>query len=123
MAKMYFADNFNKCQEFLRHKTTIINPLLIKKRFPEIKISKMVHNPREFMVVFNGAYHHGFNFGYNIAESVNYATKNWLKLFLNAKSCRCERTQVNIDPLEFYTNLINNQPNLKNDPIVKNFYQ
>ena len=38
------------------------------------------------MVVFPGAYHHGFNYGYNIAEAVNYATLNWLNNhFLNAK--------------------------------------
>lgn len=50
----------------------------------------MVHRPREFMIVFNGAYHHGFNLGFNIAESVNYATPNWLDFFLAADSCKCE---------------------------------
>lgn len=31
MAKFYFADNFNKCPEFMRHKTIVINPYLLKK--------------------------------------------------------------------------------------------
>lgn len=49
----------------------MINPYLLKKRFPDIKIHKMVHNPREFIIVFYKSYHHGFNFGFNIAGN-NY---------------------------------------------------
>lgn len=90
MAKLYFADNFDKCPEYLRHKTTVINPYLLKKKFPEIKINKMIQHPREFIIVFYKSYHHGFNFGFNIAESVNFATKNWLDYFSEAKPCRCE---------------------------------
>lgn len=41
------------------------------------------------MIVFCGGYHHGFNFGYNIAEAVNYGTKNWLPNFAQAKNCKC----------------------------------
>ena len=32
------------------------------------------------MVLFSAAYHHGFNFGYNIAEAVNFGTKTWLNI-------------------------------------------
>lgn len=37
-AKSYFADNFNKCSEYLRHKTTVINPYILKKKYPELRI-------------------------------------------------------------------------------------
>lgn len=90
MAKSLFPESFGKCSQFLRHKTTIINPYLLKKKFPDLKITKCVHNPREFMIVFNGAYHSGFNLGYNIAESVNYATPHWLEHFADVDRCRCD---------------------------------
>ena len=41
-------------------------------------ISKVEHNKNEFILVFGGAYHTGFNFGFNVAEAVNYATPHWL---------------------------------------------
>jgi jumonji domain-containing protein 2 len=88
-----FCEHFNKCSEHLRHKTTLINPYLVKQRYPQIQISKYnlsiecrtQHNENEFIFVFGGAYHTGFNWGFNIAEAVNYATLNWLDLMLKAK--------------------------------------
>lgn len=122
MAKLHFADNFGKCSEYLRHKTTVINPYLLKKKFPQVRIHKMEHKAREFIIVFNGCYHHGFNFGFNIAESVNYATKNWLNYFLKAKECKCISGVVKINHMEFYDNLIKNNPALKKDPLIKKFH-
>lgn len=58
---------------------------MIKKLKGDIKISKMSQEAGEFIVVFSGAYHHGFNWGYNIAEAVNYATLGWLDFFPQSK--------------------------------------
>ncbi|KRX04849.1 Nucleic acid-binding, OB-fold [Pseudocohnilembus persalinus] len=121
MSKLYFADNFNKCSEYLRHKTTIISPYLLKKKFPECRINKCVQNAGEFIVVFPGAYHHGFNYGFNIAEAVNYATKNWLPIYLKAGICKCVPDQVKINHRQFYDNLIATNPDYKNDPEIKAF--
>lgn len=66
-AKSLFPEHFSKCGEHLRHKTTLINPYNLKKKYPELRISKMEHKPREFMLVLGGSYHCGFNFGVNIA--------------------------------------------------------
>jgi hypothetical protein len=46
------------------------------------------------MLVLGGSYHCGFNFGFNIAEAVNYGTLNWLNLLPKCKSCKCSESSV-----------------------------
>lgn len=95
-ANRLFGEQFAKCSEFLRHKTTVINPYILKQKYPELKISKMEHTAGEFMLVFGGAYHCGFNFGFNLAEAVNYATLSWLKQLASCKSCKCANDSVKV---------------------------
>ena len=73
----------------MRHKIIAMNPYYLLKIDPTIKLSKVIHNPNEFVITFGGAYHQGFNWGYNFAEAVNFATNSWLGLILNAKNCNC----------------------------------
>lgn len=40
VAQKFLPDNFNKCNECMRHKTVLINPYLLKKIKPEIRIVK-----------------------------------------------------------------------------------
>jgi jumonji domain-containing protein 2 len=40
-AKVHFPEHFSRCSEHLRHKTTLINPYNLKRKYPELKISKM----------------------------------------------------------------------------------
>ncbi|CAD8109710.1 unnamed protein product [Paramecium primaurelia] len=121
-AKQIYGDHFNKCSEYLRHKTTVINPYLLKEKIPEIRISKMAHHEGEFMFIFAGAYHQGFNCGFNIAEAVNLATLNWLPLLLEAKTCQCVKDNVKIDSISFAENLKRSNK-FKEDERVKNFLE
>lgn len=41
--------------------------------------------PNEFIVLNAGAYHSGYNLGFNCAEAVNFATEEWLTLGRNVK--------------------------------------
>ena len=43
-----------------------------------------------------GAYHSGFNHGYNCAESTNFATKSWIAVGVNAGFCECQKDSVAI---------------------------
>ena len=93
----------------MRHKTTIINPYLLKKKYPNLRINKACQKEGEFIVVFSSAYHQGFNHGFNIAEAVNFATVKWLDIFTKTslKKCNCQRGNAHIDPVEFYLNIQN----------------
>lgn len=39
-ARSYFEEGFSKCKEFLRHKTIMIHPYLLKQKIPSLKIYK-----------------------------------------------------------------------------------
>lgn len=84
------------CDQFLRHKTYLISPSLLKSQYG-ITVNKMVHYEKEFVITYPYGYHSGFNLGYNCAESVNFATEKWLDYARVAKKCNCEADSVWID--------------------------
>jgi jumonji domain-containing protein 2 len=105
-ARTHFPEGFGKCKEFLRHKTIMIHPYILKQKIPDLKIHKMVQNPGEFILTIGGAYHAGFNWGFNIAEAVNFATTKWLEIFPNVSSCHCITDSVKMDKVDFYANML-----------------
>lgn len=66
---------------------------------------KSVHNPNEFMINRAAAYHSGFNFGFNIAEAVNFAMRDWLDIGGNCGICKCIDNSVSINMRQLYINL------------------
>ncbi len=42
-AKQYFVEGFSKCKEFVRHKTVLINPYLLKQKIPDLIIHKYLN--------------------------------------------------------------------------------
>ncbi len=49
------------------------------------------------MINYPGAYHAGFNAGYNCAESVNLATQTWVAIGCAAVPCECASDSVRLD--------------------------
>ena len=51
----------------------------------------------EFVIVLQGAYHCGYNLGFNVAEACNFALPSWIPFGLNASRCVCRDGTVELD--------------------------
>lgn len=101
------------CDLYIRHKNVMVPPSVLREngiRFGKVLylifISFMsaaknlffskyifyiqiVQNFGEYVVLFSGCCHSGFNCGINAAEAVNFATKEWLIYFPKYRICSC----------------------------------
>eukprot|EP00475_Leptophrys_vorax_P045220 TRINITY_DN9318_c0_g1_i2.p1 TRINITY_DN9318_c0_g1~~TRINITY_DN9318_c0_g1_i2.p1 ORF type:complete len:406 (-),score=58.87 TRINITY_DN9318_c0_g1_i2:538-1713(-) len=95
VCKKLYPDESKFCGEFLRHKSCLISPVLLRSL--GIPVYQIRHYAGEFIITWPRAYHSGFNFGWNCAESVNFATQSWIDCGKAASYCRCSRESVRID--------------------------
>ena len=116
LARDHFTDCFRECPEFLRHKTTLIEPGVLLKN--GIKLRKIVQKPREFVIARAKAYHSGFNAGFNIAEAVNFALPGWLEVAKDVKYCMCESDSVRINMNVFLKRLRGETIEKESEPVV-----
>ena len=70
-----------------------------------IKLRKMIHREGEFMISRCAGYHAGFNFGFNIAEAVNFALSDWMKNASSVSVCKCVNDSVKINMGSFLQNI------------------
>lgn len=68
--------------DLIHQLTTVVHPLALKKR--GVQLCTTLQREGEIVVTFPRSYHSGFNCGYNVAESVNFALTNWLEWGLAA---------------------------------------
>ena len=73
-----FPEQAKECSEFIRHKTTMVYPGLLVEN--GVRMTKSIHKEGEFMISRCSGYHAGFNHGFNIAEAVNFALSDWLRI-------------------------------------------
>jgi jumonji domain-containing protein 2 len=99
IAESFYPDEFKNCRAFLRHKTTMISPLVLKKY--SIPYNKITQEPGEFMITFPYGYHSGYNHGFNIAESTNFASPRWVEYGKRAVKCYCRKDAVCISMENF----------------------
>lgn len=101
VAKSAFPAEFRNCAENMRHKTTLMSPHIIYKQ-NGVPVHKLVQKPGEFVITAPQAYHSGFNYGFNCAEAVNFATDTWIEYGKLARVCECAGPDVaRIDMDEF----------------------
>jgi jumonji domain-containing protein 2 len=94
-AAAYFPQLARSCPAFLRHKDIMISPTVLRQH--GIPFTCTVQRAGEFVVNTAGAYHCGFNHGFNLAEAVNFATPSWPAIGRNAQRCLCCSDAVSID--------------------------
>lgn len=90
-----FPEAAAACPEFLRHKTFHVLPRVLEAR--GVAVNRIEHRPGEFMVTYPFGYHAGFNYGRNLAESVNFALEEWLETDARAGVCMCVADSVGVD--------------------------
>lgn len=95
LMKDTFTEEHRACSEFLRHKTFLVSPQFLEKH--NIRCNRIVHNQGEFMITYPYGYHAGFNYGYNLAESVNFALDDWFPIGKVTKKCECISDSVGIN--------------------------
>ena len=90
-----FPNDHKGCPQFMRHKTFLASPSALESK--GINVNRLVHHEGEFVITFPFGYHSGYNLGYNCAESVNFATEEWLDFGRKARKCNCAEDSVNIN--------------------------
>uniref|UniRef100_A0A7S0VNE7 JmjC domain-containing protein n=1 Tax=Polytomella parva TaxID=51329 RepID=A0A7S0VNE7_9CHLO len=88
MASSMFPELARNCAAFVRHKDILITPAML--RTYGVRFSTIQQNAGEFVVLNAAAYHAGFNTGFNCAEAVNFALKQWIAVGKAAVPCQCE---------------------------------
>ena len=99
LASQLYAPLQSKCREFLRHKHVLLKPSKLRER--GLCVRQTVQREGEFVVTWPCSYHQGYNLGFNVAESVNFATEQWVEWGEQADVCQCRAHSVRIDVAEF----------------------
>merc|ERR1712012_1118724 len=90
----------SSCFNLLRHKALMIGPKLLEAN--GVRVQKVVHEAGSMIIVFPHAYHSGFNHGFNMAESTNFAVRRWVEYGKRFRDCVCrdqdDDVSINMTP-------------------------
>lgn len=100
VAQKLFPDFATSCFNLLRHKAIMIGPKLLEAN--GVRVQKVVQEQRQMIIVFPHAYHSGFNHGFNMAESTNFAVRRWVEYGKRFRDCCCrdheDDVSIRMDP-------------------------
>lgn len=100
--KKYFPYLSAARPELLPKLVTQLSPSTLKSE--GIPTYRCIQYPREFVLIFPGAYYSGFDCGFNCTEAVNFAPVDWLPHGQNTVELYClqgRRTSISHDKLLF----------------------
>ncbi|CAF1367415.1 unnamed protein product [Adineta steineri] len=86
------------CQASLQHKTLFPNPVELAQ-LHNIPVYRIEQCPNEIIVIFPRAYNWGFDGGFNVTESINFALPSWIPFGRSVRSCLCQQVG---NPVELY---------------------
>ena len=92
LAASLFPELADECSSFLRHKTTLISPKMLKAS--NIPCFSVLQTEGTFVLVASSAFHFGYNLGANCAEAVNFGLSSWLPKARTARPCTCDGNQT-----------------------------
>ncbi|KAK8345793.1 hypothetical protein V6Z12_A07G172300 [Gossypium hirsutum] len=99
LMKKYFPDLLGKSSK-LHGVITRLSPFMFKSK--GVPVYRCIQYPREFVLVFPGAYHSTFDCGFNVAEAVTFAPLDWLPHGQNAVALyqsQGRKTSISFDKL------------------------
>ncbi|XWS31413.1 hypothetical protein CRYUN_Cryun23aG0073400 [Craigia yunnanensis] len=76
LMKKYLPDL--PAKQFKLHQGVITRLSPFRLRSEGVPVYRCIQYPREFVLVFPGAYHSAFDCGFNVVEAVNFAPLDWL---------------------------------------------
>ncbi|GMI00657.1 hypothetical protein TrLO_g8491 [Triparma laevis f. longispina] len=94
LAASYFPEEANECPDFLRHKKYLLSPSILKNA--GISVTRTIQRAGDAIITMPNAYHWGFNTGFNVAESTNFAVPEWIPSGRSASVCMCVPFSVRI---------------------------
>src|SRR5690606_20295427 len=109
LAAQLYVDDYNECNHFLKHKTTMISPSVLLQH--NIPVYTAIQEEGEFVITLPNVYHAGckyktkrylfhlVNHGFNIAEAANFALQQWVSYAKegNDEYCTCRKHVWNFD--------------------------
>jgi len=100
LAQKMFPDMAKTCFNLMRHKAIMISPKLLEAH--GVRVNKLVQEERNMIIAFPHAYHSGFNHGFNMAESTNFAIDRWVEYGKRFRDCLCrgseDEVSIDLDP-------------------------
>ena len=87
LAATSFPELARECPSFVRHKTTLLAPQVLKAS--NIPCYSVLQTEGTFVIVLSSAFHFGYNLGANCAEAVNFGLTSWLPAAKAAQPCTC----------------------------------